>query len=91
MADLGSDERATPPRVERKEMVVPTPGRLSALLKAADGNDPVMGTAVALAALTGLGGASWSRCGGPTSTLPPVRSDRPILDRRIRRAAHRAY
>ena len=46
-------ERATPPRVERKEIVVPTPERLTALLKAVDGDDPVMATAVALAALTG--------------------------------------
>ncbi len=46
-------ERATPPRVERKEMVVPTPGRLRDLIKAAEREDPVLATAVALAALTG--------------------------------------
>jgi len=45
--------RATPPKVERKEMFVPTPDQLSALVKAAVDVDPVLATAVALAALTG--------------------------------------
>jgi len=45
--------RATPPKVERHEMKVPTPEQLSALVKAADAVDPVLATAVALAALTG--------------------------------------
>ena len=39
--------------VERKEMVVPTPERLKALIRAAEGEDDVLATAVALAALTG--------------------------------------
>ncbi len=45
--------RATPPKVERKEMLVPTPEQLSALVKAAVDVDPVLATAIALAALTG--------------------------------------
>lgn len=52
---LGSapTERATPPRVERKEMVVPTPERLKGLIRAAEKEDGVLATAIALAALTG--------------------------------------
>jgi integrase len=46
-------ERATPPRVERKEMIVPTPERLKALIRAAEAEDGVLATAIALAALTG--------------------------------------
>ncbi len=34
-------------------MKVPTPAQVSALIKAAEDNDPVLATAVALAALTG--------------------------------------
>ena len=45
--------RSTPPRVERTEMKVPTPAQVSVLIKAAEDRDPVLGTAVALAALTG--------------------------------------
>ena len=45
--------RATPTSVTRKEMVVPTPDQLSRLVKAADGIDPVIASAVALAAPTG--------------------------------------
>lgn len=51
--DAAPTARATPPTPERKEMVVPTPERLSALLKLADAEDPVTATAIALAALTG--------------------------------------
>jgi integrase len=51
--DRAPTERATPPSVNRKEMVVPTPEQLSALVKAADAEDPVLAAAVALAALTG--------------------------------------
>jgi integrase len=51
--DSAPTARATPPTPERKEMVVPTPERLSELLKVADTEDPVTATAVALAALTG--------------------------------------
>ncbi len=51
--DSAPTARATPPKVERKEMVVPTPDQLSALVKAAVALDPVLATAVALAALTG--------------------------------------
>lgn len=46
-------ERATPPQPVRKDMVVPTPAELSALVRAAEAKNPVLGTAVALAALTG--------------------------------------
>ncbi len=51
--DSALTARATPPRVERIEMKVPTPEQLSALVKAAEAEDPVVATAVALAALTG--------------------------------------
>ncbi len=46
-------ERASPPAPPRKEMLVPTPEQLTALVKAAEQTDPVLATAVALAALTG--------------------------------------
>ena len=75
--DTAPTARATPPKVERKEMVVPTPEQLSALVKAADELDPVLATAVALAALTGAAGASWWRCGGATSTSGPAGSGSP--------------
>jgi integrase len=39
--------------VEHKEMLVPTPDQLSTLVKAAEATDPVLSTAIALAALTG--------------------------------------
>jgi integrase len=51
--DSAPTARATPPKVARKEMVVPAPKQLSALVKAAKAFDPVLSTAVALAALTG--------------------------------------
>ena len=51
--DAAPTARSTPPRVRRTEMHVPTPEQVSALIKAADGKDPVLGTAVAFAALTG--------------------------------------
>jgi integrase len=51
--DSAPTARATPPKVERKEMFVPTPDQLSALVTAAERDDPVLATAVALAALTG--------------------------------------
>jgi len=51
--DSAPTARATPPKVERHEMKVPTPEQLSALVKAADDEDPVLATAIALAALTG--------------------------------------
>jgi integrase len=51
--DVAPTARATPPSPERKQMKVPTPEQLSALVKAADQEDPVLATAVALAALTG--------------------------------------
>ena len=51
--DSAPTARATPPKVERKEMVVPTPDQLSVLIKAAEEFDPVLAAAIALAALTG--------------------------------------
>jgi integrase len=51
--DSAPTARATPPKVGRKDMVVPTPDQLSALVKAAVEVDPVLATAIALAALTG--------------------------------------
>jgi integrase len=46
-------ERARPPKIERKEIDVPSPDRLKALIRAAEKEDTVLATAVALAALTG--------------------------------------
>jgi integrase len=51
--DRNPTKRATAPSVPRKEMLVPTPEQLSALVTAAEKTDPVLATAVALAALTG--------------------------------------
>jgi integrase len=47
-------ERASPPAMARKEMVVPTPEQLNVLHKAAELEDPVLATAVAIAAMTGM-------------------------------------
>lgn len=46
-------DRSTPPQPVRKKINVPTPKQLSGLMKTADSEDPVLGTAVALPALTG--------------------------------------
>ena len=55
-------------------MKVPTPLQLTALVRAAEADDPVLSTAVALAGLSGLRrGEAW-RCGGPTWTWQPERS-----------------
>ncbi|HEX3840814.1 MAG TPA: site-specific integrase [Acidimicrobiales bacterium] len=51
--DRSPTKRATAPSLTRKQMVVPTPEQLTALVKAA-GDDPMIATAVALAALTGV-------------------------------------
>ncbi len=51
--DRAPTDRASPPSPVRKEMVVPTPAQLSALVKAAEDDDAVLATAMALAALTG--------------------------------------
>ena len=51
--DKAPTDRSTPPQPVRKEMLVPTPKQLSDMVKTADDEDPVLGTAVALAALTG--------------------------------------
>ena len=51
--DSAPTARSTPPKVERIEMNVPTPAQVSALVKKAEDRDPVLATAVALAALTG--------------------------------------
>ena len=51
--DTSPTARATAPRAERTEMKVPTPEQLTLLVRAAEDADPVLATAVALAALTG--------------------------------------
>jgi integrase len=51
--DQAPTVRATPPSPAKKDMVVPTPEQLSKLVKVAENEDPVLATAVALAALTG--------------------------------------
>jgi len=51
--DRAPTERATPPPIASKEIRVPTPEQLTALIKAAESSDPVLATAIALAALTG--------------------------------------
>ena len=51
--DTAPTARSTPPKVRRIEMKVPTPAQVSALIKAAEVSDPVLATAVTLAALTG--------------------------------------
>jgi integrase len=71
--------RATPPAPERKDMVVPTPERLTALLRVAEDDDPIAATAVALAALTGarrgeLCALRWSDVNLKTGRLRIARS-----------------
>jgi integrase len=51
--DKAPTERASPPSVVPKAIVAPTPERVSILVAAAETVDPVLATAVALAALTG--------------------------------------
>jgi integrase len=51
--DRAPTARATAPRINRVEMKVPTPEQLTMLVKAAEAADPVLATALALAALTG--------------------------------------
>src|ERR1035437_2675702 len=51
--DRATTDRASPPSPVRKDMVVPAPEQLSALVKGADEDDPVLATAIALAGLTG--------------------------------------
>jgi integrase len=63
--DRSPAARATAPSPARREMNVPTPERLSKLIGAAEEEDPVVATAIALAALTGarrgeLVGLRWS-------------------------------
>ena len=57
--DASPTSRSSPPRAVWSEMKVPTPARVSALIKAAEVRDPVLGTAVAIAALTGARGGNW--------------------------------
>jgi integrase len=51
--DRAPTERATPPTVVHKPMFVPTPEQLTTLVGSAEEDDPVLATALALAALTG--------------------------------------
>jgi integrase len=52
--DVAPTARATPPRVPRPTMKVPTPEQLSELVRTAERIDPVIASAIALAALTGV-------------------------------------
>ena len=77
--DEAPTARSTAPRVDRKEMKVPTPAQVSALIKAGEDRDPVLGTAVALAALTGarrgeLVALKWSDINLTTGILKISRS-----------------
>ena len=51
--DTAPTARASPPRVPKPSMKVPTPDQFSKLVKAAESMDPVVASAIALAALTG--------------------------------------
>jgi integrase len=51
--DVAPTARATPPRVPKPTMKVPTSNQLSKLVKRAENMDPVVASAIALAALTG--------------------------------------
>ncbi|MGD0256237.1 MAG: tyrosine-type recombinase/integrase [Acidimicrobiales bacterium] len=51
--DRAPTDRASAPTPKSPTMTVPTPAQLSALLTAADAEDPVLAAAIALAALTG--------------------------------------
>ena len=51
--DRAPTERATPPSVVPRPIFVPTPDRLTALVRSAEEEDPVLATALVLAALTG--------------------------------------
>ncbi|HUY43887.1 MAG TPA: site-specific integrase [Acidimicrobiales bacterium] len=52
--DRAPTDRATPPSLVRREMVVPTPEQLVKLVSAAEKFDPVLASAIGLAALTGM-------------------------------------
>ena len=52
--DRAPTDRASPPSPTNRAMKVPTPAQLSALVTAAEDEDPVLATAIALAALTGV-------------------------------------
>jgi integrase len=63
--DRSPASRASPPSPVKRDMSVPTPERLAKLISLAEGDDPVVATAIALAALTGarrgeLVGLRWS-------------------------------
>ena len=51
--DRAPTDRATAPTPQSPNMKVPTPKQLSTIMTAADASDPVLATAIALAALTG--------------------------------------
>lgn len=63
--DTSPAARASPPSPAKREINVPTPERLTALISTAEAEEPVVATAIALAALTGarrgeLVGLRWS-------------------------------
>ena len=77
--DSAPTARATPPSVQRKDMVVPTPAQLTQLYKAAVDDDMVLATAGALAGLTGarrgeLVALKWSDTDLSTGRLRIARS-----------------
>jgi integrase len=51
--DRTPTERATPPSVVSRELFIPTPEQLTTLIREAEESDPVLASAIALAALTG--------------------------------------
>ena len=57
--DVSPTTRSTPPRAERNEMKVPTPSRVSALIKAADQRDPSLALLWLSQRLPGHVGANW--------------------------------
>jgi len=51
--DRAPTDKASPPRIVRREPKTPTPEQLADLIGMAEVDDPLMATAIALAALTG--------------------------------------
>jgi integrase len=51
--DRAPTDKASPPRIVRREPKTPTPEQLADLIGTAEGDDPLMAKAIALAALTG--------------------------------------
>ena len=78
-------ERATPPQVRRHPAPAPTPDEVKRLIEVAAERNPILGTAVSLAATTGLRrgelcGLRWSDIDLETGTLHVRRSVKRALD-----------